>query len=96
MICLATFFGHIAMQTTPRFSPRELALLLEVPGIGRTVVQRIEEVGFGSFEKLRSATAAEIVDTISDAMNSTCWRNSPQARNAVHSAISVAKEGCDL
>jgi predicted RecB family nuclease len=73
------------------FSTQERDALLAVKGIGPTVIQRLEQMGFSSLEQLALADALEIVTTAAGAVGSTCWKNSPQARSAIQSAINKAK-----
>jgi predicted RecB family nuclease len=73
------------------FSTQERDALLAVKGIGITVIQRLEQMGFSSLAQLALADALEIVTTAAGAVGSTCWKNSPQARSAIQSAIDMAK-----
>jgi predicted RecB family nuclease len=73
------------------FSTQERDALLAVKGIGITVIQRLEQMGFSSLAQLALADALEIVTTAAGAVGSTCWKNSPQARSAIQSAINMAK-----
>ncbi|WP_417332402.1 hypothetical protein [Halarcobacter sp.] len=43
-------------------------------------------------ETLSKSSVEEITDIVSDVLNSSCWKNSPQARKAVQNAINFAKE----
>lgn len=73
------------------FSQDERAALLSVKGVGPTVVQRLEQLGFGSLTELAAADVDEIVLSAAALVGSSCWRNSPQARAAIQSAIALAK-----
>jgi len=73
------------------FSAPEREALLKVKGIGQTVVQRLEQIGFCSLRELARADALEIVTTAAGLVGSTCWKNSPQARSAIESAINLAR-----
>ena len=73
------------------FSPQEREALLAVKGVGPTVVQRLEQIGFGSLRELAGADALEIVASAAGLVGSTCWKNSPQARSAIQSAIDMAR-----
>ena len=73
-----------------RFSDVERAALLEVKGVGATVVKRFEEVGISSLDELKKYDADDIAEMVASMLNTTCWKNSPQAKKAIDSAISLA------
>lgn len=73
------------------FPADERAALLAVKGVGPTVVARLEQMGFSSLGQLAGADATEIVSTAAALVGSTCWKNSPQARAAIQSAILLAR-----
>lgn len=73
------------------FPLEERQALLAVKGVGPTVVSRLEQLGFESLEQLRQADALEIVTQAASLVGSSCWKNSPQARSAIQSAIALAK-----
>ena len=75
------------------FSAQEKQLLLSVKGVGPTVVNRLEQLGFTTLVQLGEADALDIVTQASALVGSTCWKNSPQARAAIQAAIAKAKEG---
>lgn len=75
------------------FSAAEKQALLQVKGVGPTVVKRFEEVGIDSFEKLAAHDAREIAERVASMLRTTCWKNSPQALAAVEAAIQRAKQG---
>ncbi|MEC8080974.1 MAG: helix-hairpin-helix domain-containing protein [Pseudomonadota bacterium] len=75
------------------FSEQEKAALLEVKGVGPTVVKRFEEVGIDSFAELARYEPKEIAERVASMLRTTCWKNSPQALSAVKSAIERAKLG---
>lgn len=74
------------------FQATEREALLAVKGVGPTVVQRLEQLGFASLRQLAQADVGEIVQGAAGLVGSSCWKNSPQARAAVHAAIAMAKE----
>jgi hypothetical protein len=79
------------------FSETERRHLLAQKGVGPTVIQRLEELGYHSFATLRAADAETIVRQAAELVGSTCWRNSPQARRAIEAALAVAdKSGEDV
>ncbi len=73
------------------FTPSERTQLLAVKGVGPTVVARLEQMGFGSFEHLRKANALDILSQGAKLTGSSCWKNSPQARAAINAAIGAAQ-----
>lgn len=77
------------------FDERERAALLQVKGVGATVVARLEQLGFDSLRQLAAADPTQILAQASAMLGSTCWRNSPQARAAIAGAIAAAKNHAD-
>lgn len=73
------------------FSPQEREALLAIKGVGPTVIQRLEQVGFNSLPELAEADVLEVVTSAACLVGSTCWKNSPQARAAVQAAIDLAR-----
>jgi hypothetical protein len=76
------------------FPADERKALLGVKGVGPTVVARLEQMGYSSLTHLSKANALDIVSQASAIVGSTCWKNSPQARAAIQSAISLARSRC--
>ncbi len=74
------------------FSAEEKAALLEVKGVGPTVLKRLEEIGISSFRELKEYQTEEIVEMVASMLNTTCWKNSPQAKSAISAAIALAKQ----
>ena len=74
-----------------RFPANERDALLAVKGVGPTVVQRLEEMGIASLRQLAAAEPYEIVVSAVGLTGSTCWKNSPQARAAIQSAVDFAR-----
>lgn len=74
------------------FSPEERQALLSVKGVGPTVVTRLEELGYESLAHLAKANTLDIVSQASIMLGSTCWKNSPQARAAIHSVIEFSQK----
>ncbi len=65
--------------------------LLAVKGVGPTVVDRLEQIGFDSLDALAEATVEDIVKQIAGMLGTSCWKNSPQARAAIAGAIDASK-----
>lgn len=73
------------------FSNNEREALLALKGVGPKVIQRFEELGIDSFEKLSIHHANEIASLVASTLGSTCWKNSPQSLSAINAAITLAK-----
>jgi len=74
------------------FSEIEKEALLELKGVGPTVVKRFEEIGINSFKELKQYDTEDIAEMVASMLNATCWKNSPQAKAAITSAINLAKK----
>ena len=74
------------------FTAQETQALLKLKGVGPTVVKRLEEIGIHSFSELKRYQAEDIADMVASMLNTTCWKNSPQAKNAISAAINLAKD----
>ena len=75
------------------FTEKEKIALLEVKGVGPTVIKRFEEIGIESFDTLTQYQSSEIAEMVASMLRTTCWKNSPQAKLAIDSAIERAKKG---
>jgi predicted flap endonuclease-1-like 5' DNA nuclease len=75
------------------FTDQEKAALLELKGVGPTVIKRFEEIGIDSFDELAKFDANEIAEMVASMLRTTCWKNSPQAKAAINVAIERAKQG---
>jgi hypothetical protein len=75
------------------FSERERQEMLQLKGVGATVITRLEQVGYSSLEALRDQDAVMVTSQISAMMGSTCWHNSPQARSSIQAVIDLANRG---
>ena len=73
------------------FTPDEREALLSVKGVGKTVVARLEEMGFNSLQQLAKANTQDIVNLAAEITRASCWKNSPQARAAIDAAILLAQ-----
>lgn len=73
------------------FPPGERKALLALKGIGPTVIARLEQMGYESLAGLAKANALDILAKGAQMTGSTCWKNSPQARSAIETAIAFAK-----
>jgi predicted flap endonuclease-1-like 5' DNA nuclease len=82
------------LETMP-FSIGERQTLLNVKGVGPTVIARLEQMGIDSFGKLAPSSALDIVSQAASMLGSSCWKNSPQARAAIQAAINCAQAAID-
>lgn len=73
------------------FSKEEKEALLALKGVGPTVIKRFEEIGIHSFQELKQYNAENIAEMVASMLNTTCWKNSPQALSAITAAINLAR-----
>ena len=74
------------------FTEAQTASLLAVKGVGKTVSQRLQQMGLDDVEKLAAAAPADILQQGAALTGSTCWKNSPQAKAAIAAAVAWAKQ----
>ena len=65
------------------FSQEETQSLLAEKGIGKTVLQRLQQMGLDDVAKLAAADVDDMLQQGAALTGSTCWKNSPQARAAM-------------
>ena len=73
------------------FSDEEAQSLLAVKGIGKTVLQRLQQMGLDDVATL-AADLEDVLEQGAKLTGSTCWKNSPQAKNAIAAAVEWAKQ----
>ena len=73
------------------FSQEETQSLLAEKGIGKTVLQRLQQMGLDDVAKLAAADVDDMLQQSAALTGSTCWKNSPQARVAMQAAVDWAK-----
>ncbi|MXN88130.1 recombinase RecA [Pasteurella canis] len=73
------------------FTETEKQSLLAQKGIGPTILKRLAEMGLDDVNQLANSTPDFILQLGSEITCSTCWRNSPQARKVIETAINWAK-----
>lgn len=73
------------------FSQEETQSLLAEKGIGKTVLQRLQQMGLDDVAKLAAANVDDMLQQGAALTGSTCWKNSPQARTAMQAAVDWAK-----
>ena len=74
------------------WSEEEKRSLLSQKGIGATILKRLEEMGLDDVKILSATNPDFILQRGAEITGSTCWRNSPQARKAIETAVNWAKE----
>jgi hypothetical protein len=74
------------------FPESERSKMLELKFVGNTVIDRLQQLGFSSLDQLRGADASAVTLEISKMIGSTCWHNSPQARNAIQGIVNLANQ----
>ena len=73
------------------FSQEETQSLLAEKGIGKTVLQRLQQMGLDDVAKLAATNVDDMLQQGAALTGSTCWKNSPQARAAMQAAVDWAK-----
>ena len=73
------------------FSQEETQSLLAEKGIGKTVLQRLQQMGLDDVDKLAAADVDDMLQQGAALTGTTCWKNSPQARAAMQAAVDWAK-----
>ena len=74
------------------FSEEEKRSLLSEKGIGATILKRLTEMGLDDAKILAVTSPDFILQRGAEITGSTCWRNSPQARKAIETAVNWAKD----
>ena len=74
------------------FSEEEKRSLLSQKGIGATILKRLEEMGLDDVKILAVTSPDFILQRGAEITGSTCWRNSPQARKAIETAVNWVKD----
>ena len=74
------------------FTPEETRSLLAEKGIGKTVLQRLQQMGLDDVAKLAATDVDDMLQQGAALTGSTCWKNSPQAKAAVNAAIQWARQ----
>ncbi len=73
------------------FPEAEKKQLLGAKFVGETVIKRLEQMGIDSLAQLADTPAEVILQKGSELTGTTCWQNSPQAKQAIANAIATAK-----
>ncbi len=68
--------------------------LLAVKGVGKVFIARLIEMGLDSPNKLANSSVQHITEQGAKLTGSTCYKNSPQAKEAAANAIAWATLWC--
>jgi hypothetical protein len=74
------------------FSETDKVEMLALKGVGATVISRLEQIGFTKLSQLKKVQASDVTKQIADMMGSTCWHNSPMAKNSIQAIIDLANK----
>ena len=70
------------------FTDEEIQSLLAVKGIGKTILQRLQQMSLDE----AAADLDDVLELGAKLTGSTCWKNSPQAKAAIAAAIEWAQQ----
>lgn len=73
------------------FTTEQQTALLAEKGVGKTVLQRLAQMGLDDVQALANADVEEVLALGALLTGSSCWKNSPQARAAIANAIAWAQ-----
>ena len=74
------------------FTDEEVQSLLAVKGIGKTILQRLQQMELDDVAKLAAADLDDILEQGAQLTGSTCWKNSPQAHAAMQATVVWAQQ----
>lgn len=74
------------------FSTEEKQQLLAIRGVGPTVIERLEQLGFNSLAQMAEFEALDIIRQMARLVGSSCWHNSPIAKASIADIIILAKQ----
>ena len=74
------------------FTDEETQSLLAVKDIGKTILQRLQQMGLDDVAKLAAADLDDVLEQGAQLTDSTCWKNSPQAKAAIAATMEWAKQ----
>ncbi|MEZ5645988.1 MAG: helix-hairpin-helix domain-containing protein [Burkholderiaceae bacterium] len=74
------------------FNAQERALMLQLKGVGPTVIERLEQLGFSSLQEMAGRDAQAINRAVAEMLRASCWANSPQARQAIACVVELANQ----
>ncbi|WP_392552734.1 hypothetical protein RHO13_04760 [Orbus wheelerorum] len=71
------------------FSKLEYNQLIDLKFVGSKIVERLEQMGLDSFDKLKQSSLDEILVKGAQLSGSSCWKNSHQAKTAILNILSL-------
>jgi len=71
------------------FSQLQYNQLIDLKFVGTKIIERLEQMGLDSFDKLKQTTLDEILSRGALLSSSTCWKNSHQAKTAILNILSL-------
>ena len=74
------------------FTEQEKNALLALKGIGPTILKRLEEMGLDDITILANTSPEFILSLGAQLTQSSCWKNSPQAKKAIQTAVNWAQQ----
>lgn len=77
-----------------RFCDPERLVLLRTPGLGPTVVSRLEAQGLSSLQAMRDMGVERVVELVCRAVGSSAWKNRHAALVKALSAATMSGEAC--
>jgi hypothetical protein len=77
-----------------RFCDPERLVLLRTPGLGPTVVSRLEAQGLSSLQAMRDMGVERVVELVCRAVGSSAWKNRHAALVKALSAATMSGETC--
>lgn len=72
------------------FSDADKAAMLAIKGVGPTVIERLEQLGFASLAEVAGSDPKAINQNVAHMLHATCWANSPLARAAIAAVVDLA------
>ena len=73
------------------FPDQHKEMLFNAHGVGPKVIERLEQIGIETLDDLAKCSADDLCAQISGLLMSTCWRNSPHAKQSIQAAIDAAR-----
>lgn len=77
-----------------RFCDSERVVLLRTPGLGPTVVSRLEAQGLSSLQAMRDMGVERVVEMVCQAVGSSAWKNRHTALVKALSTATMIDEAC--
>ena len=74
------------------FDAVERQLMLALKGVGPTVIDRLEQIGFSSLADVAGTEPTAINRTVAQMLHASCWANSPLAKDAIAAVVLLANQ----